>query len=231
MSAGPAQNGVALELRGVSKDYGGDVHALRDVTVEIATGEQVAVVGASGSGKTTMLTVMGTLERPSSGEVRVAGRDVVKATDNELAGLRAHEIGFVFQGFHLQDGMSAVENVASGMLYTGMPVRERRVAAREALERVGLGHRLEHRPQQLSGGERQRVAIARALAKRPFIILADEPTGNLDSKSGHEVLALLHQLASEGATLALITHDNEIAESFPRQIRMLDGEIVADERR
>jgi putative ABC transport system ATP-binding protein len=231
VSAGPAQNGVALELRGVSKDYGGDVHALRDVTVEIATGEQVAVVGASGSGKTTMLTVMGTLERPTSGEVRVAGRDVVKATDNELAGLRAHEIGFVFQGFHLQDGMSAVENVASGMLYTGMPVRERRVAAREALERVGLGHRLEHRPQQLSGGERQRVAIARALAKRPFIILADEPTGNLDSKSGHEVLALLHQLASEGATLALITHDNQIAESFPRQIRMLDGEIVADERR
>ena len=231
MSAGPAQNGVALELRGVSKDYGGDVHALRDVSVQIATGEQVAVVGASGSGKTTMLTVMGTLERPTSGEVRVAGRDVVKATDNELAGLRAHEIGFVFQGFHLQDGMSAVENVASGMLYTGMPVRERRDAAREALERVGLGHRLEHRPQQLSGGERQRVAIARALAKRPFIILADEPTGNLDSKSGQEVLALLHQLASEGATLALITHDNQIAESFSRQIRMLDGEIVADERR
>jgi putative ABC transport system ATP-binding protein len=231
MSAGPAQNGVALELRGVSKDYGGDVHALRDVSVQIATGEQVAVVGASGSGKTTMLTVMGTLERPTSGEVRVAGRDVVKATDNELAGLRAHEIGFVFQGFHLQDGMSAVENVASGMLYTGMPVRERREAAREALERVGLGHRLEHRPPQLSGGERQRVAIARALAKRPFIILADEPTGNLDSKSGQEVLALLHQLASEGATLALITHDNQIAESFSRQIRMLDGEIVADERR
>jgi len=231
VSAGPAQNGVALELRGVSKDYGGDVHALRDVSVQIATGEQVAVVGASGSGKTTMLTVMGTLERPTSGEVRVAGRDVVKSTDNELAGLRAHEIGFVFQGFHLQDGMSAVENVASGMLYTGMPVRERREAAREALERVGLGHRLEHRPPQLSGGERQRVAIARALAKRPFIILADEPTGNLDSKSGQEVLALLHQLASEGATLALITHDNQIAESFPRQIRMLDGEIVADERR
>jgi putative ABC transport system ATP-binding protein len=231
VSARPAQNGVALELRGVCKDYGGDVHALRDVNVQIATGEQVAVVGASGSGKTTMLTVMGTLERPTSGEVRVAGRDVVEATDNELAGLRAHEIGFVFQGFHLQDGMSAVENVASGMLYTGMPVRERREAAREALQRVGLGHRLEHRPQQLSGGERQRVAIARALAKRPFIILADEPTGNLDSKSGHEVLALLHQLASEGATLALITHDNEIAESFPRQIRMVDGEIVADERR
>jgi len=231
VSPGAAHNGVALELRGVSKDYGGDVHALRDVNVQIATGEQVAVVGASGSGKTTMLTVMGTLERPTSGEVRVAGRDVVKATDNELAGLRAHEIGFVFQGFHLQDGVSAVENVASGMLYTGMPVRERREAAREALERVGLGHRLEHRPQQLSGGERQRVAIARALAKRPFIILADEPTGNLDSKSGQEVLALLHQLASEGATLALITHDNEIAESFPRQIRMLDGEIVADERR
>jgi putative ABC transport system ATP-binding protein len=221
----------ALQLNDVSKEYGGGVVALRDVSVEIAAGDQVAVVGPSGSGKTTMLTILGTLERPSKGEVTVAGRDAVKASDAELAGLRAHQIGFVFQGFHLQDAMTAVENVASGMLYTGAPTRERRDAARAALERVGLGHRLTHRPPQLSGGERQRVAIARALAKRPVVILADEPTGNLDSKSGAEVIALLHELAAEGATLALITHDEHIAETFPRRILMRDGEIVGDERR
>jgi putative ABC transport system ATP-binding protein len=155
----------------------------------------------------------------------------VAASDLALAGLRAHEIGFVFQGFHLQDTMTAVDNVANGMLYTGAPARERREAARGALERVGLGHRLTHRPPQLSGGERQRVAIARAIAKRPVIILADEPTGNLDSTSGHEVIELLHELAAEGATLVLITHDHGIAESFPRRIQMRDGEIVGDERR
>ncbi len=221
---------VALRLHDVVKEYPGGVHALRGVSVEIETGDQVAVVGPSGSGKTTMLTILGTLERPSSGTVEVAGRDAVGASDSELAGLRAHEIGFVFQGFHLQDGMTAVDNVATGMLYTGMPLRERRAAATEALERVGLGPRLTHRPQQLSGGERQRVAIARALAKHPVIILADEPTGNLDSKSGSEVIELLHQLASEGATLALITHDEAIAETFPRRIQMRDGEIVGDER-
>jgi putative ABC transport system ATP-binding protein len=163
--------------------------------------------------------------------VRVAGRDVVTASDAELAGLRAHEVGFVFQGFHLQDGMSALDNVANGMLYTGAPVRVRREAAKAALERVGLGHRLTHRPSQLSGGERQRVAIARALAKRPMIIFADEPTGNLDSKSGKEVITLLHELASEGATLALITHDAQVADTFARRIQMRDGEIVGDERR
>jgi putative ABC transport system ATP-binding protein len=224
-------NGVAMRLRNVVKEYAGGVHALRDVSVEIDTGDQVAVVGPSGSGKTTMLTILGTLERPSSGEVQVAGRDAVKASDAELSGLRAHEIGFVFQGFHLQEGMNAVDNVATGMLYTGLPIRERRDLARAALERVGLGHRLTHRPPQLSGGERQRVAIARALAKRPVIILADEPTGNLDSKSGAEVLTLLHQLATDGATLVLITHDEHIAEGFPRRIQMWDGEIVGDERR
>ena len=227
---GPATlNGVALRLRDVSKEYPGDVHALRAVSVDIATRDQVAVVGPSGSGKTTMLTVLGTLERPTSGTVEVAGRDVVGASDLELAGLRAHEIGFVFQGFHLQDAMTALDNVANGMLYTGAPAHERRDAARAALERVGLGHRLTHRPPQLSGGERQRVAIARAIAKRPVIILADEPTGNLDSKSGGEVIALLHELAGEGATLVLITHDHGIAETFPRQIQMRDGEIVGDE--
>jgi putative ABC transport system ATP-binding protein len=178
-----------------------------------------------------MLTVLGTLERPTSGSVRVAGHDVVKATDVELASLRAHQIGFVFQGFHLQDAMTAVDNVANGMLYTGAPARERREAARVALERVGLGHRLTHRPAQLSGGERQRVAIARAIAKRPVIILADEPTGNLDSKSGQEVMDLLRELSADGATLTLITHDPQIAEEFPRQLQMRDGEIVGDLRR
>ncbi len=235
MSVTPSEarpaNGVALRLHNVSKQYPGGVHALRSVSVEVDAGDQVAVVGPSGSGKTTMLTIMGTLERPSSGEVEVAGRDTVGASDAELAGLRAHGIGFVFQGFHLQDGMSAVDNVANGMLYTGMPLAERRGAARVALERVGLGGRLTHRPPQLSGGERQRVAIARAIAKRPVIILADEPTGNLDSKSGSEVVALLHELASDGATLALITHDEQIAGGFPRRLQMRDGEIVGDVRR
>ena len=230
-ASAPSINGVALRLGSVTKEYPGGVHALRGVSVEIPTGDQVAVVGPSGSGKTTMLTVLGTLERPTSGLVEVAGRDVVAASDIELAGLRAHRIGFVFQGFHLQDTMTAVENVANGMLYTGAPARERRAAAAAALERVGLGHRFGHRPPQLSGGERQRVAIARAIAKRPLIILADEPTGNLDSKSGHEVLSLLHELAADGATLALITHDEHIADGFPRRIQMRDGEIVGDERK
>ena len=221
----------ALRLRDVAKEYPGGVHALRGVSVEIPAGDQVAVAGPSGSGKTTMLTVLGTLERPTSGDVEVAGRDVIAASDVELAGLRAFEIGFVFQGFHLQDPMTALDNVATGMLYTGAPVRERREAARVALERVGLGQRLEHRPQQLSGGERQRVAIARAIAKRPVIILADEPTGNLDSRSGREVISLLHELAAEGASLVLITHDEQIAGTFGRRIQMRDGEIVGDERR
>jgi len=224
------ETGVAMALDEVAKEYPGGVFALRGVSVEIPGGDQVAVVGPSGSGKTTMLTILGTLERPSSGEVHVAGCDVVQASDGELAGLRAHEIGFVFQSFHLQESTSAVDNVANGMLYTGARGSVRREAARAALDRVGLGHRLDHRPTQLSGGERQRVAIARALAKRPTIILADEPTGNLDSKSGGDIIRLLHELASDGATLVLITHDAAIAGSFGRQIRMRDGEIVGDER-
>ncbi len=220
---------MTIELDNVVKRYPGDVTALRGVSVTIDGGEQVAVVGPSGSGKTTMLTILGTLERPTEGSVMIEGLDVGGASDNQLAGLRAHRIGFVFQSFHLQESMSVVDNVANGMLYTGEPMRLRREAANEALIRVGLGHRLDFRPKQLSGGERQRVAIARALAKRPAIILADEPTGNLDSKSGNGVLELLHELGDDGSTLVLITHDERIAGGFPRRLAMRDGEILADE--
>jgi putative ABC transport system ATP-binding protein len=221
---------TALALRNVVKEYPGGVAALRGVSVEIERGEQVAVVGPSGSGKTTMLTIMGTLERPTAGEVRVSERNVASVSDADLAGLRAHEIGFVFQAFHLQEAMTALDNVALGMLYTGKLLRQRREAARAALERVGLGRRLDFKPKQLSGGERQRVAIARAIAKRPLIILADEPTGNLDSASGGEVIGLLRGLAEDGATLGLITHDERIASVFRRRLQMRDGEIVADMR-
>jgi putative ABC transport system ATP-binding protein len=220
----------ALSLTDVVKEYPGDVTALANVSVDIPEHDQVAVVGPSGSGKTTMLSVLGTLERPTSGQVEVLGHSVIGASDNELAGLRAHGIGFVFQAFHLQESMSALDNVALGMLYSGQPLRRRREAARAALVRVGLEHRIDFRPKQLSGGERQRVAIARAIAKEPLIILADEPTGNLDSKSGGEVIDLLHRLAGEGATLVLITHDEHIAGGFPRRLQMRDGEIVDDRR-
>jgi putative ABC transport system ATP-binding protein len=230
MSANRTGDRVVMRLRDVVKEHPGGVRALRGVSIDIELGEQVAVVGPSGSGKTTMLTILGTLERPTRGDVLVAGRDAVSATDRQLAGLRAHEIGFIFQDFHLHESMTALDNVATGMLYTGAPARERRKAAAEALERVGLGHRLTHRPGALSGGERQRVAIARALAKRPTIVLADEPTGNLDSASGAGVLQLLHGLADTGATLGLITHDERVAEAFPRRVIMHDGEIVGDER-
>ena len=221
----------ALRLHRVSKEYPGGVHALREVSVEVDAGERVAVVGRSGSGKTTMLTVLGTLEKASSGTVEVAGQDVMAASDGALAALRAHEIGFVFQSFHLQDAVTALDNVAAGMLYTGASTSKRREAAAEALDRVGLAHRVTHRPPELSGGERQRVATARAIAKRPAIILADEPTGNLDSRAGGEVLSLLHELTDDGATLVLITHDSAVAETFPRQLQMQDGEIVGDDLR
>jgi putative ABC transport system ATP-binding protein len=228
---GTANGWLALRVRAVVKEYAGGVRALRGVDLAIAHGELVAIVGPSGSGKTTLLQIMSTLERPTSGEVHFDGRDVAQARDDELAALRAHRIGFVFQDFHLIEGVGAVDNVANGLLYTGRPAHERRERARDALERVGLGHRLEHRPNQMSGGEQQRTAIARAIAGRPDVVFADEPTGNLDSRSGAEIVDLLRELNADGSTLIVITHDLEVARSFPRQIHVRDGEVIGDQRR
>jgi putative ABC transport system ATP-binding protein len=195
----------------------------------VEEGELLAVVGPSGSGKSTLLHIMGTLDRPTEGRVRVAGHDVAQLSDRRLAALRARHIGFVFQQFFLVDGMSAVENVAQGLLYAGVPAAERRRSATEQLERVGLGHRLDHRSEQLSGGERQRVAIARALVGRPSIVFADEPTGNLDSRSGAQIVDLLRELNAEGTTIVVITHDLEVAASLPRRVHIRDGGIERDE--
>ncbi len=221
---------AVLEIRDLAKRYPGGVDALRGVGLIVEEGELLAVVGPSGSGKSTLLHIMGTLDRPSAGAVRVAGHDVAALSDRRLAALRARHIGFVFQQFFLVEGLSAVENVAQGLLYTGVPAAERRRSAADQLERVGLGHRLTHRPAQLSGGERQRVAIARALVGRPSIVFADEPTGNLDTRSGDQIIGLLRELNAEGTTILVITHDLEVAASLPRRVHIRDGAIELDER-
>ncbi|MFI0350437.1 ABC transporter ATP-binding protein [Actinomadura sp. 9N407] len=214
-----------VELREVTKTYPG-VTALDAVALTVEAGELIAIVGPSGSGKSTMLHMIGTLDRPTSGTVLIEGQDVSRLSDRRLSALRATRIGFVFQQFHLAHGVTALDNVADGLLYQGMPLTARRRTARETLERVGLGHRLDHRPHQLSGGEKQRVAIARAVAGDPAILLADEPTGALDSVSGAGVLDLLRELSGHGTTVIVITHDRDIAATLPRQVGMRDGRIA-----
>ena len=222
-----------LQLEQVAKSYGDDppVPVLQGVGFSIGAGELVAIVGPSGSGKSTLLHLMGTLERPTSGRVWVTGLDVAELSDRQLAAVRATRIGFVFQQFFLAEHSTLLENVADGLLYAGVPAERRREQAAEALAAVGLGERLRARPTQLSGGERQRVAIARALVGSPAIVLADEPTGNLDSATGEQIMALIEQLNGQGATIVVITHEHAIADRCPRRIQLLDGRIVSDRRK